>query len=395
MATPMNGAIVYQGIVASQIAAAPVGVKIVDIYDDNGDLFSTSQVAKMESGGGELLGYFDIGHAENWRPYWSTLPKSILGPGMAGSPGEYQVAYWASDWLKVAESYIQTMIDRGYDGAFFDNMGEAETPWAEAHAPQEKAIGAMVDLIQELASYARAKDPSFKIWVNASGDENMLANSALDKTINGDVEESLFYQAPMSPESPSYVAANLKFLDDLIKAGKSVLDVEYISDASEVASVEARARADGMGYYIAGPDQSLDGVDTQGFRSVTPSTVTIAHKTLSVAENGGQVNLDVRVTAPASSAATTVTIPSYETITDKLDGKTFSGSSIALSAAEVDSGLILTSHYRGGKHPSAKLTITARDTIEGFIANSMPQTITVKDPPAPADAPFLIDPLLG
>ena len=133
MATLVSGVVVYQNIVPSQIAAAPVGVKIIDLYDDNGDLFSTSQVAQMERGGGALLGYFDIGHAENWRTYWATLPKSILGPSV--DPGEYNVEYWSSTWLKVAENYVQTMIDQGYDGAFLDNLSEAETPWAEAHAP--------------------------------------------------------------------------------------------------------------------------------------------------------------------------------------------------------------------------------------------------------------------
>ena len=121
-----------------------------------------------------------------------------------------------------------------------------------------------------------------------------------------------------------------------------------------------------------------------------------------MAENGGTVDLGVSVTAPAGSTATTVTIaglPSYETITDKLDGKTFSRSSITLSAAEVDSGLTLTSHYEGSGAPSATLTITARDTIGGFIGNSTPETITVKDPPgsyadAPAQALFLMNPFL-
>jgi cysteinyl-tRNA synthetase len=55
MATPVNGIYVLQGVVPSQIAAAPVAAKVVDLYDDNGDLFSSSQVAQMESGGGGVF----------------------------------------------------------------------------------------------------------------------------------------------------------------------------------------------------------------------------------------------------------------------------------------------------------------------------------------------------
>jgi len=95
------------------------------------------------------------------------------------------------------------------------------------------------------------------------------------------------------------------------------------------------------------------------------------------------------VTAPASATATTVTItglPKYETITDSLDGKIFRGSSITLSEAEVDSGLTLTSHYRGSQHPVATLTIAASDQIGGVSTTSAPQSIKVTDPTTSADA---------
>ena len=64
MTTPENGIYVLQGVVPAQIAAAPVAVKVVDLYDDNGQLFSTAQVAQMEAGNSLLLGYFSIGEAE-------------------------------------------------------------------------------------------------------------------------------------------------------------------------------------------------------------------------------------------------------------------------------------------------------------------------------------------
>jgi cysteinyl-tRNA synthetase len=149
---------VLQGIVPSQIAAALVGPKVVDLYDDNGDLFSSAQVAQMESGGGNVLGYFSIGEAENFRSYWSSLPSSVLGPQNPDWPGDYQVAYWTPQWLTVSENYIQTMINQGYKGAFFDVVDEAETSWAKKNAPNGDSEGAMVTLIQELANYAHARE---------------------------------------------------------------------------------------------------------------------------------------------------------------------------------------------------------------------------------------------
>jgi hypothetical protein len=121
----------------------------------------------------------------------------------------------------------------------------------------------------------------------------------------------------------------------------------------------------------------------------TAPTLSIANSSLTVAGRGGTVPLGISVTAPASSTATTVTItgiPSYESIKDSLDGEKFSGSSVTLSEAEVDSGLTLQSKYRGSRHPVTTLTITATDDIGGVLTTSTPQTITVTDPPIGATA---------
>jgi hypothetical protein len=83
-------------------------------------------------------------------------------------------------------------------------------------------------------------------------------------------------------------------------------------------------------------------------------------------------------------------LPSYETITDALDHLTFSGASVALTAAEVNSGLTLNSTYTGTGHPVSKLKVTALDTTSGGEAvSSASQTITVTDPPAGQQAALL------
>jgi len=270
MSSPMNGIYVLQGVKPSQIASAPVGAKVVEIYDDSGALFSPAQVTQMKSGGGAVLGYFSIGEAENYRSYWSSLPSSVLGPQDPSWPGDYQVAYWSPQWLAASKNYIQTMINQGYSGAFFDVVGEAFTPWAQKHAPNGDPQGAMVTLIQELASYARAQNPNFQIWINSSGAEPMLTNSALIKTINGAYEEQLFYQTPTQATDSADLNYNVALLDNITKAGKPVVAIEYVSAASAVSKVEAKAKADGLGYYIANPNLALNGVDTQGFAGRDP-----------------------------------------------------------------------------------------------------------------------------
>ncbi|OAF16729.1 hypothetical protein [Bradyrhizobium neotropicale] len=124
--------------------------------------------------------------------------------------------------------------------------------------------------------------------------------------------------------------------------------------------------------------------------SHTP-VLTIADPTLSVHGKGGTVDLGVKVatTDPNDVVTASITgLPQYETITDKLDGKTFNGNNVTLTAEQVDSGLTLTSNYTRGGDPASTLTLTAiaKDPVSGAVIKGAPHTITVTDPP-PATAP--------
>jgi hypothetical protein len=140
---------------------------------------------------------------------------------------------------------------------------------------------------------------------------------------------------------------------------------------------------------------SLTSATTTPTQPTTPTsssaiapTVTIADTSLDVTGRGGTVDLGVSVTAPDSATDVTVTIkglPRYETITDGL-GDRFHGSSITLTKAQVDSGLTLTSNYRGTGHPVSTLTITASDTVGGVSSTSTSQSIVVTDPPPDSPA---------
>ena len=101
-------------------------------------------------------------------------------------------------------------------------------------------------------------------------------------------------------------------------------------------------------------------------------TLTISNAALTVAA-GGSVPLGVQVTPADADDTVSVTISgltSYETITDNLDQSIFSGSSVTLSAAEVNSGLTLHSSYAGTGHPVNNLTLAASNTTTGEAASS-------------------------
>jgi hypothetical protein len=80
-------------------------------------------------------------------------------------------------------------------------------------------------------------------------------------------------------------------------------------------------------------------------------------------------------------------LPAFETISDALDNKSFGGSSVTLTAAEVNSGLTLHSTYSANGQPVNILKVTATNATAGESATSPAQNITVTDPPTtPANA---------
>jgi hypothetical protein len=112
-------------------------------------------------------------------------------------------------------------------------------------------------------------------------------------------------------------------------------------------------------------------------------TLAISNQAPTVAA-GGSIPLGIQVTSVDADDVVSVSISgltSYETITDNLDQLVFSGNSVALSAAEVNSGLTLHSSYGGTDHPVNNLIVTASNTKSGETATSAPQTIMVTDPP--------------
>ena len=115
-----------------------------------------------------------------------------------------------------------------------------------------------------------------------------------------------------------------------------------------------------------------------------PAPLTISNNSITVAA-GGSVPLPIKVGTSDGDDTVTVTITgltSYETVTDGLDPNVFSGSSITLTAAEVNSGLTLSSSYTGTDHPVNVLNVTSNIITSGEAVTSPVQTITVTDPPA-------------
>ncbi|WP_460451282.1 endo alpha-1,4 polygalactosaminidase [Alsobacter sp. SYSU BS001988] len=257
-----TGMYVLQGVDPAEVAAAPFDVKVVDVYNNDGALFTPAQVQQMGggAGGGLLLGYFSIGEAEVYRDYFKTIPSAALGPENPQWKGNYEVAFWTPEWKDVATTYIDKMIAAGYDGVYFDVVDEYQQSWAKNHAPGGDAEGAMVNLVKQLADHAHTLNPNFKIWANNA--EELLSNPTYVKTLDGMYKENLYYTDSGQKQPASETQYSLGLLKTMLDAGKDVVSIEYVSGAAKIADVQQQAARDHISSYVAHLD--LDGVDLDG-----------------------------------------------------------------------------------------------------------------------------------
>lgn len=122
-----------------KIRATDYDAVIMDAFVDGGDVpFSSAAVESIKkkvSGGARfVIAYMSIGEAEDYRRYWDErwirgkkLTKNApawldkLNPDWKGN---YKVRYWNEDWQTIIcggeDSYIQKIIDAGFDGVYLD-----------------------------------------------------------------------------------------------------------------------------------------------------------------------------------------------------------------------------------------------------------------------------------
>lgn len=90
-------------------------------------MWRPSEIAAMKKSDGNrrIVAYLSIGEAEDYRPYWK---KEWEGDGRPGFlveenkewKGNFRVRYWRRDWQAIVFSYLETIVNQGFDGVYLD-----------------------------------------------------------------------------------------------------------------------------------------------------------------------------------------------------------------------------------------------------------------------------------
>ena len=201
-----------------------------------------------------VLGYMNIGEAENYRYYWKASwaksPPEWLGSENCRWRGDHRVRFWMPGWRELIfgapRSYLGRIVALGFDGVFLDRV-DIHRRWL-AENPQ--ATADMVTFVAGLSGWAKAQAPGFLV-VPQNGEE-LLASAAYRAAIDAQAKEDLLFgnrgnDVANAPER--YERALERIM--LAKAnGRPVFVIEYIKKPENLAFAEARLKELGFIAYF-------------------------------------------------------------------------------------------------------------------------------------------------
>jgi cysteinyl-tRNA synthetase, unknown class len=234
------------------IAASPYDVIVMDFERDPaiGGPFTPAELALMKKkpDGSRrfVIAYISIGEAENYRYYWGDRAwgdvrnrTPLIEKENPEWPANFTVKYWEQEWQNVilndADSYINKIMDAGFDGIYLDKIDIADE--YQGKTPTGTiASDLMIQFVRKISTVTKLRNPNFlTIAQNAEG---LLDDDDYRAAVDGIGKESLLYSEglfdaknpfkdPSRNDAPS-VKETARLLSKLRDDGKLVMVVEYI-----------------------------------------------------------------------------------------------------------------------------------------------------------------------
>lgn len=253
-----------QDVDVEEIGNSKYDLLIIDYSSDGseeGEYSSLGLQLMREPEDKLLLSYLSIGEAETYRYYWEeewdlnndgipdpSAPEwlDVENPDWEGN---FKVKYWLKEWQNIIfgsnESYLDRIINNGFDGCYLDIIDAYE--YYQDSYPMAKQE--MMSLVGNLSLYANTKKSDFLVFVQNS--EQLLENLFYLNSIDGIGREDVYYY-DNSKNDEKNISEIKSYLNIMLAAGKPVLIVDYATIYSRIYDVYQSASGDGFLVY-AGP----------------------------------------------------------------------------------------------------------------------------------------------
>ena len=271
---------VYQLQNASPEELSKLGADIVVIdysYDGSDEKrYSKEDIEKIKKAGSIVLSYINIGQAEDYRFYWKkswseSPPRWIIEEDPEWK-GDYYIKYWRLGWKEIIYSYIDKILEEGFDGVYLDRVDAFEYIAKIGMMNEKRAAEKMIEFIRDISGYIKSKKKN-AVVVLQNGERILEYDEKLLKAIDGWAVEDLFYfYENFSFKPENLIEERERYLKIAQNDGKFVLVVEYIDDGKDSKETEDRikklinlCRRKGYTPYVSYIDRKLDKIDYRFF----------------------------------------------------------------------------------------------------------------------------------
>lgn len=239
-----------QNINVAEIGESSFNLAVIDYSADGSDetAFTLAEITTMKGSGDNkklVVAYMSIGEAEDYR-YYFDAGASYMDQENPDWPGNYKVFYWEEEWQEIIESYVDRLIEAGFDGAYLDIIDAYEYYGAggDSGLERESAADDMINFVIRIAGHARESDENFLIFPQNGADIINASNLFQDylDAVDGIGAEDTFYYGDKDVDNDlDEQTAVIEAMDTFREAGKVVLSIEYLTDDTKIDDFYERA----------------------------------------------------------------------------------------------------------------------------------------------------------
>ncbi len=169
--------------------------------------FAPDEITKFKKNNNLVIAYLSIGEAEDYRYYWSTLNIEELKIDNSEWEHNIRIKFWEKEWQAVMlegnNSYIDRIINTGFDGVYLDRVDIFE--YFKNKRERKNRAKQMAAFIGKIYAKGISRNPNFKIYVqNGTSIINELSkpNEEYFQYIEGFGIEDLFHPGDLKNNNP-------------------------------------------------------------------------------------------------------------------------------------------------------------------------------------------------